>query len=268
MQTSIEQFNKEFGTDEACLRYVFKHRFPNHRGYYYYSPRKAFVSKKGKYIFPLAGTIFHKSKTPLTKWFYAMFLFYSSKNGVAAKELERQLGVTYKCAWRMGHQIRSVMKQGRFKLEGVVEADETYIGGKTYSKYKFKNKTPVLGLLERNGRVKALVSGRETHMVLNNLKGSVKKGSTIMSDQFGVYAKAARMGFSHNAVNHFKREYVRDDVHTNSIEGFWSQMKRSWRGTYHYVSPQHLQRYVDEMVYQHNHRGESFHSLLVRTARV
>lgn len=262
MQTSIDEFNKKFGTDEACIRYVFKHRFPHHRGYYYYPERKAFVNKRGKYIFPLAGTIFHKSRTPLTKWFYALFLFYSSKNGVAATELERQLGVTYKCAWRMGHQIRSLMKQKKSLLSGTVEADETYIGGKTYQKYAFKNKVPVLGLLERGGRVKAKVSDRDVHLVLKYVTSNVKKGSTLMTDQFGVYAKTARMGYIHNGVNHWKKEFVRGDVHTNGLEGFWSQFKRSLNGTHHAVSKGHLQKYVDASVWAHNNRDVSFETLL------
>ncbi len=129
MKYSILDFQKDFPTDDVCLDYIFKKKYPNTKGWYKVKGRKAYANADGKHIHPLKGTIFEKSDTSLIKWFYAIFLFSVSKNGISAKELERQLKVTYKTAWRMATQICKLMEQGGDKLSGTVEADETYYGG-------------------------------------------------------------------------------------------------------------------------------------------
>src|SRR3989344_4777494 len=267
-QYSISDFQREFPNDDVCLEYIFRNKFPHAQGYYRVRGRKAYADKYGAQIYPLAGTIFEKSDTPLTKWFYAIFLFSSSKNGVAAKELQRQLGVTYKCAWRIGFEIRSLMKQGRGLLDGTVEVDETYIGGRRRMSVKMSNKTALFGMVERKGRVRAhTLTARETHLILNSIRKNIKPTAHLMTDQFGVYKKAQRLGYMRQAVKHALKEYVRGDVHTNTIEGFWSQLKRSISGTDHSVSRKHLQSYVDEFVYSYNHRASSrpiFEQLLGR----
>ncbi len=256
MKYSIIDFQKEFPNDDVCLDYIASHKLPVGDKFYRVAERKAYANAKGKQVYPLKGTIFEKSDTSLVKWFYAIYLFSASKNGVSAKELQRQLTVTYKTAWRIAYQVRKLMEQGEDKLSGIIEADETYIGGKTTrAKGSFKNKTPVIGLVERGGAVKAKVSARETHLILNHMKENIKKGSAIMSDQFGVYEKAPRFGFTHSSVNHWRKEFARGEVHTNTIEGFWSQLKRSLNGTYHAVSVKHLQHYVDEFAFRYSHRA-------------
>lgn len=255
MKYSILDFQKEFPTDDVCLEYIFNKKYPNRKSWYRVVGRKAYANAEGKHVHPLKGTIFEKSDTSLVKWFYAIFLFSVSKNGVSAKELERQLKVTYKTAWRIGKQIRRLMESDRRKLNGVVEADETYIGGYRKGGVGGKGKTPIIGIVQRGGSVKAKVSARETHLILNHMKENVEKGTSVFTDQFGVYKKALKLGYAHESINHWKKEFARNEVHTNTIEGFWSQLKRSIRGTYHSVSPKHLQTYVDEFAFRYNYRN-------------
>lgn len=158
MKYTIKDLRKEFSTDDKCLEYVFHNKHPKADGYYRVSDRKCWAHKDtGHQIHPLAGTIFAKSSTPLTLWFHAIFLFSTSKNGVSAKELQRQLGVTYKCAWRMAHEIRKLMTQGDTRLTGIVEADETYIGGRTHGGKRGRgaDKAAVIDVVERGGSVRA-----------------------------------------------------------------------------------------------------------------
>lgn len=184
----------------------------------------------------------------------------SAKNGVSSKELERHLGCTYKTAWRIGSKIRSLMAQDTDPFTGIVEADETYIGG--YKKGVAglsKDKTPVLGIVKRGGGVRAKVSpdGAYTEAIIKNITDNVAVGSHVISDDNRIYRKVKMFGMSHDSVNHSKKEYVKGAVHTNTIEGFWGQMKRSIDGTYHAVSKKHLQAYVDEFAYRYSHRFSS-----------
>ena len=179
-QYTIKDLVRDFPTDDACLDYIFRAKYPNAKQYYRVKGRKCYAhSMTGHQVHPLKGTIFEKSPTLLTLWFHAIFLFAVSKNGVSAKELERQLGVTYKCAWRMAHQIRKLMNQDGDMLTGTVEIDETYIGGKHTHKDKFTRKAAVMGMVERDGRVRAnVIPNRETHNSPHAGKGKCKKGCT------------------------------------------------------------------------------------------
>lgn len=264
MKYTITDFRKEFPDDDACLEYIFKKRYPELRGYYRIKNRKSYCNKEGHQIYPLAGTIFAKTRTPLTLWFYAIYLFSVAKNGISAAELRRQLGVTEKCAWRIGHKIRSITKQ-KLKLSGIVEIDEAFIGGRAKRSNGYKNKSPVIGMVERGGRVKAIVvPHRETHVVLNTIKSHVKRGSHLMTDEFRAYSKTPRFGYRHSSIKHGKGHYVQGNVHTNTIEGFWSHLKRALRGTYHGVSKTHLQSYVNASAFLYNHRKTPFYDLLAR----
>lgn len=268
---TLGDMQKLFPTDDLCLEYIYQAKYPK-GGYYRIDGRKSYADKKGKQIHPLKGTIFEKSSTPLTTWFYALYLFTVSKNGVSAKELQRTLGVTYKCAWRMCHQIRKLMQQGTDPLSGVIEADETYIGGKIRGKGDpARNKATILGAVERGGRVRATVVKRANASTVGvHTFTHVKPGSRLITDEFPGYTWLGRH-YKHGVVNHRKKEYARGDLHTNTIEGFWSQLKRSINGTYHYVSPKHLQKYVDEFAFRYDHRDSSvpaFSLLLERAARL
>jgi transposase-like protein len=276
MKYTIVDFNKDFQDEDACLEDMFTRRYgavktcpkcKKYTTFYKVADRKCYACQFcGHQLHPLAGTIFHKSSTPLKLWYFAIFLFSTSKKGVSAKELQRQLGVTYKCAWRMAHQIRKLMGQDGDKLSGIVEADETYIGGYKKGGQGGKGKTPILGLVQRGGGVKAKVAPRETHIILNHMRDNVEKGTTVFTDQFGVYKKAIQLGYTHDAVNHWKKEYARNNVHTNTIEGFWGQLKRSIRGTYTFVSVKHLQAYVDEFAWRYSNRANPLFSALLQLA--
>lgn len=255
---TITTFRKEFETDQACLDYIFKHKYPSLKGYSKVSGRKAYASPTGRHIHPLAGTIFEKSSTPLTIWFHVLFLFSVSKNGVSAKEIQRQTGVTYKTAWRMANQIRTLMTQGTDLLQGTVEVDETYFGKKANNKEKFKYKDALIGVVERKGQIRVKkVPNRRAEIVLPFVKEHVKPRSHVISDEYAPYARLVDRpyGYMHTTVKHGKRHYTWGDSHTNTIEGFWGQFKRSVRGTYHFVSSQHLQSYVDEFAFRYNERA-------------
>ena len=257
---TIKDLQKDFPTDAVCLDYIFANKYPTATQYRKVTGRKCYANPQGKQIHPLAGSIFHKSATPLTLWFQAMFLFSSSKNGVSAKELQRQLGVTYKCAWRMAHQIRSLMEQGGDILTGEVEIDETYYGKGGNHQSKFKNKKALLGMVERKGRIKVMkLPNRRVEVILPVIKSTVAEGSHIITDEYKGYDRLSRFsnGYRHSNVKHGKGHYAWKGQNTNTIEGFWGQLKRSIRGTYHFVSEKHLQSYVDEFAFRYNLRASA-----------
>jgi transposase-like protein len=204
------------------------------------------------------------------KWFFAIFLMSQSRNGVAAKELERALGVTYKCAFRIGHQVRKLMKDNAFTLFGEIEADETAVGGKRHGKRGrgAEGKTIVFGALQREGMMNAaIVPNVKAKTLMPYLEDNVAKGSKLMTDELKSYKKIARLlDMEHDTVNHGAKQFGKENgTNTNTIEGFWSQLKRSIHGTYHAVSPKYLQLYVDEFSYRYNHRSslEPLFSLLL-----
>lgn len=264
MKYTIKQFNKDFPDDNACLEHILKEHLGatpkcpkcGNKGLRKVVKRKAYsCSRCAHQIYPLSGTIFYKSATPLKDWFHAMYLMAGSKNGVAAKELQGQLGCTYKTAWRMMHQIRSLMEQPGEKLSGVVEADETYIGGYRKGDTGGHRKASVLGVVQRGGGVRAKhVDEVHATSILKNLAENVEFGSQLYSDEYSSYKKAKRLGIFHEAVNHSRHEFARGPVSTNTIEGFWGQMKRSMDGTYHAVSRKHLQKYLDEFSWRYSQR--------------
>jgi len=256
MKYTIKDFQKDFKTDEKCLNFIFNQRYPDGgtcacgktNCFYPVTGRRTYAcSHCGKQISPTEGTIFHKSPTSLRSWFFAMFLMSASKNGVSAKELERQIGVTYKCAWRMAHQIRKLMADKGDMLSGVVEADETYIGPKHPGHRGTYGKAPIVGVLQRGGNVQAVVSDTVSgKALLANIQAKVSEASIICTDEFPGYKGVRHAGYIHETVNHKQGEYVRGIAHTNSLDGFWSQLKRSINGTFHQVSRKHLQNYVNE----------------------
>lgn len=279
---SFLEFSQDYPTEEVCLDRIFTEQYGGHSltcpncgvvesHFYRLKNRKAYSCVNCRYqIHPLANTIFHKSDTPLVKWFYALYLFSVSKNGVSAMELQRHLQVTYKTAYRIGKKIRELMAQNGDILSGIIEMDETYIGGyrrKVKQKSQWDNKTAVIGMTERKGKAVAHVGFPDATTAVPMLTTYADKGSIIHTDDSRIYARVKRH-FEHQYVNHSAKEYVRGQVHTNSIEGFWSQMKRSIDGTYHAVSASQLQQYVDQFVFFYNHRDvQTFPVLLERAAK-
>lgn len=270
MKYTIAEFRKEFANDDVCLEYIFRAKHPNAKQFYRIAGRKAYSNPKGEQIAPLAGTIFEKSKTPLTVWLEAIFLFSISKNGVSAKELQRHFGMTYKCAWRIGHQIRQLMEQDNNPLTGTVEADETFYGKGGRNATKFKNKQAVLGVVQRGGQVRLTVApDRRADKVLPFVGKNVERGSKVITDEYSGYRQLRHLyRVNHTPVKHGKGHWSWKGEHTNTIEGFWGQFKKSVKGTYAFVSPQHLQAYLDEFSFRYNHRfSPCFQILLARATR-
>jgi len=204
------------------------------------------------------STIFEDSHIPLYQWLSAIQFLCASKKGMSAHQLHRMLNITYKSAWFMAHRIRYAMTQPPVidKLQGIVEADETYIGGKHHGKRGrgSENKTPVFALVERDGRVRAFKTERVTSTNLKaKIRENVDKKAVIMTDEFLAYKNLDRE-FVHYTVNHGAGEYVNGDVHTNTAEGFFSILKRGINGVYHHVSEQHLDRYLAEFGFRYNNR--------------
>ncbi|HUD08072.1 MAG TPA: IS1595 family transposase [Candidatus Saccharimonadales bacterium] len=275
---SFQQFLKEYPNDEICLDKIFNNYYGELEAcpgcgvigskFYRLKGRKAYSCEFCRFqIHPLSGTIFHKSDTPLTKWLYAIYLFSVSKNGVSALELQRHLQVTYKTAWRIGKKIRGLMTQNKDKLSGIIEIDETYIGGKQSRKFGsgFDNKTSVIGMTERNGLAKVKVDHANSTATKFFLEEYASVGSEIYTDESPIYTHVKKH-FTHKAVNHSLKQYVMGEVHTNSIEGFWGQLKRSIDGTYHAVSSKYLQSYLDQFVFLYNHRQERIYPILFEKA--
>lgn len=212
------------------------------------------------------GNIFEDSKIPLAKWYAAIYLITSHKKGISSLQLHRDLGVTQKTAWFMLHRVRKSLglNYREEKLTGVVEADETFIGGKEKNKHKSKrgggtqgrsdNKTPVAGVVQRGGELRLKVvpdtSGKSLQPFLIS---NVAFGAHLNTDEWLGYSRLGGI-YKHQSINHKEEEYVRGDVHTQNIEGCWSQLKRSIYGIYHSVSAKHLQFYIDESAFRYNTR--------------
>lgn len=261
MRYNFKDFDAQFLDDAACLHHIFRARFANHICeccFHRVTKRRCYACAFcGAQLHPTAGTIFHKSETSLKSWFFAIFLFAKSKNGVAAKEIERQVGVTYKTAFRMAHKIRELMNSSGNLLSGVIEADETYIGGKrTGLRGRGAiGKTPVIGVVERRGEVRATVVTNVTAgNAINHIRRNVETTAQVVTDELPVYNFTSKFGFKHIRVNHSAGEYVVGRAHTNTIEGFWAQLKRSIDGTHHSVSRKYLQNYVNEFAFRYNRR--------------
>lgn len=217
------------------------------------------------------GTIFEKSKVPLHKWIYAMYLFVTSRKGISSLQLSKQIGVTQPTAWFILGRLREACDNDPTKLAGIVECDETYVGGREGAKHESKRlglgrgavgKTAVLAARERGGRVKAVVvpnaSARTIHRFMHR---HVEYGSTLHTDEHGGYRRIGGLFYRHETINHGAGEYRRGDVTTNSIESVFAVMKRGLHGVYHHASPKHLHRYVGEFTFRLNEGDVKHHTL-------
>ncbi len=264
---TVKDFRKQFPDDDACLEYLKDLLYPHGifcdkcqavtRHHKVASRRSYSCQGCGHHVHPTAGTIYHKSSTPLTDWFYAVFLMASTRCGISAKQLERELGVTYKTAWRMFHQIRSMLDDSSNKLAGRVEVDETVLGGKAAIRRKYENKTIVAGAVEREGSVIAkVVPNAQADTLIPFIKRNVNKNSMIYTDEWKSYQTLGKLGYGHRTINHSLRAYVINDIHTNTIEGFWSLLKGGIRGVYKHASKQWLQNYINEYAFRYNRRHD------------
>lgn len=278
-QYSLMEFMKQYPDDNACLEVLWRKRYSEDgvhafckkckqkREFVRYETtqqRQSWTCKYcGDHVHPTAGTIFHKSSTSLQLWFYAMYLMTSTRCGISAKQLERELGVTYKTAWRMAFLIRKeLMYQDDEPFTGTVEADETYVGGRRRGQKKGRpgigsNKTAVFGMVERKGRVMAVtVPNVRRATLLPHIQKRLIPASTIYTDELKTYDSLNKEGYIHDHVNHSAEVWVSGTVHTNTIEGFWSLTKRGIGGVYHSVSAKHLQGYLNEYAWRYNHRKD------------
>ncbi|MGH7565071.1 MAG: IS1595 family transposase [Gemmatimonadota bacterium] len=292
---SIMEFMREFPDDDACLEWLWRTRH-SPDGEHAHCPKceaerefRKYETKQqrqswtctgcGLHIHPTAGTIFHKSSTSLHLWFYAIYLMTSTRCGISAKQLEREIGVTYKTAWRMMNLIRTkLMAQDDTKLSGDVEADETYVGGRPRYRRRLHQqhgrsgrgttKAPVFGMVERGGKVIALhVPNVKRSSLLGHMSERVLPKSTVYTDELSVYDGILPQRYEHKRIYHSAKVYVMGDVHTNTIEGFFSLVKRGLGGVYHSVSTKHLQSYLSEYAWRYNHRnGEAQFRALVLLA--
>jgi len=272
---TVREFFQRFPNDDACLHHVMEVRYGlrhecQHCGvnatFHRLANRKAYsCANCGAHVYPCAGTIFQDSRTSLQIWFYAIFLFVTTRHGVSGKELERALGVTYKTAWRMGQQIRTLMSEADDfdfeKLRGHVELDEAYVGGHRPGKRGrgAAGKTIVFGMKERGGRMATEIIPNVKKATLREATlRNVEKGSTVSTDELLSYGLLNDDGYRHGVVRHTTKQFVRRDQdvmhHTNSVENFWRQFKYAVRSTHVHVSPKYMQRYLDEFSFRANHR--------------
>jgi transposase-like protein len=211
------------------------------------------------------GTVFEDSRIPISKWLLAIHMIASSKKGMSAHQIHRNLGISYKAAWFMMHRLRYAMRSGPLSdlMSGTVEIDETYVGARMKRGTKRgrpgpdSHKTPVVALIERgSGRVRAFTMPRVTSDNLREaITANVRPDAKLMTDEFSAYRVVAQQaGYEHHSVNHSKDEFVRGDVHSNTAEGFFSLLKRGINGTFHHVSRGHLNRYCDEFAFRYENR--------------
>jgi transposase len=281
---SVRQFFERFPDDAACLdhlmevRYGLRHacshcnkkRKPNEPvrewTFHRLTGRKAYsCANCGHHIYPCAGTVFQDSRTSLQLWFYAIFLFVTTRHGVSGMELHRALGVTKKCGWRMGHQIRLLMEKadGFEIMQGHVEADESYLGGVRHGESTGRGtarKTVIMGVKQRGGRMHAeVIPNAKTGSLRRVILRHVAPGSIISTDEYRSYSLLERSGYKQGKVRHSFKEYARTDDdgvrhHVNHVESFWRLFKASVRSTHISISPKYTDRYLREFTFRANHR--------------
>ncbi len=296
---SLVEFMREFPDDAACLDWLWRNRFSEDgshaecpkcervRKFHKVAERPAWdCDSCGHHLHPLAGTIFHKSSTSLQLWFFAIHLMTSTRCGVSAKQLERELGVTYKTAWRMFNLIRNkLMAPDDETLNGHVEIDETSVDGKPRIRHSMRtdpearskamklrerSRATVFAAVERGGRVKATVLPSHRGPGLHaKVVEWVEPTSIVYTDEWPAYNQLGGHFAAHSRVRHSTGEYVIGDAHTNTIEGFFGHLKPSIRGTYRKVSHRWLQGYLNEFTFRYNERSAEqamFKTLLLRAA--
>jgi transposase-like protein len=268
MDTNLIEMMEKYNSEDRCREYIEALRWPSgvcctRCGSVSVSKifkRNQYDCNDCRYQFsPMAGTVFHDTHLPLTKWFLAVYLMCESKKGMSANQISRTLGIGYKAAWYLCHRIREAMKCDESeRLTGTVEADETYVGGR-YDKRRSRDtheKACVVGVIQRGGPVRAKkIQSRGARALAGFIRESVEPGSKLMTDEYAGYNKVGKE-YRHKKVNHSELQYVEGLTHTNSIENFWSLFKRGLVGSFHKVSEKHLDRYLDEFTYRFNGRDD------------
>ena len=268
MDTNLIELYEKFNSEDRCREFLEKLKWPSgvcctrcgSLSVSRHTNRNQYNCNDCHYQFSVtAGTVFHDSHLPLWKWFLAAYLICESKKGISANQIKRTLGISYKTAWYLCHRIREAMKSDTSeKLNGNVEADETFVGGR-YDKRRVRDvyeKPCVVGVIQRGGPVRAQkIKSRGARAIAAYVRESVEPGSQLMTDEYAGYQKVGRE-YDHQTVQHSKLEYAAGLAHTNSIENFWSLFKRGVVGSFHKVSEKHLDRYLDEFTYRFNGRDD------------
>ncbi|MEO9662619.1 IS1595 family transposase [Maribacter dokdonensis] len=270
---SIIDLIKAFPTQQSCIDHLEQLRwngnvvspFDSESKVYNCKGNKYKCKNTGKYFNVKTNTIFDNTKIELQKWFLGIWLVTSHKKGISSLQLGRDLNITQKSAWFMLSRIRQCFGiDNDSQLDNEVEADETFVGGKNKNRHANKkikgssdDKAPVLGMVERNGKVIAKQIPNTTYETLSiEILKSVKETAKLYTDEYTSYKRLKRV-YDHQVVKHSQYQYVQGRVHTNTIEGFWSLLKRGIVGIYHFTSKKHLQLYVDEFVFRYNSRTSS-----------
>ncbi len=266
---TLKQFLDMFPNDDVCLDYIRNKKYPKRIDCPQCEKNALFHRVKGRksyacdfcgyQISPTANTIFHKSRTPLTTWFYVIYLMAQTRGGISAKQIQRETGVTYKTAWRMCKQIRQCLDENYSPFTGEVEIDESYFGGRRKGKRGrgAEGKTAVLGIVERNGKREVRpIPNAEGKTILPIVSENVAREAMVYTDEYRVYKALPTMGYKHDAVPHAEKIYVLGNCHTNTIEGFWSNCKTGISGVYHSVSAKYLQYYLNEYAFRYNNRNQ------------
>lgn len=267
MELNLHTFDDFFPDEQACLDFLIKQRWPDGNVACLYCGSLSVYTLKKRHGYECrdctkqfsvrTGMPFEGSAIPLRKWLKALYLLTSRKKGISSVQLAKDLGITQKSAWFMAHRLREGMRlEG--KLEGVVAVDETYVGGwRRSSAQRWKNKTAVMGAIETRGkytRVRVLATRSPNATVaLPFIRKNIAKGTVVYTDSSTIYSRLKRE-YEHGTVNHSKYQWADGDISTNSIEAFWSHLKRGIRGIYLQVSRGHLQRYADEFAFRYNTR--------------
>ena len=267
---TYEEFKKMYPDEKTCLHKIFMLRYGHLEAcpkcgcvaaWRRISTRRCYQCRSCyEQFYPTAGTVFEKTRTSILEWFYVIYLFTTTRNGVAAKEIERQLGCTYKCAWRMGHHIRKLMEKiGEEKLKGFVEIDETYVS-KGRSKVEgttgrsSKGQTPVLAFVERLGNLKAFkVENVKRESVYPLIEQHVDKSAIVNTDEFALYDQLNKLGYQHQSIMHALKLYRIGSISTNTVEGAFGGFKRMIP-THIHISAKYLQNYLSEFVCRYNNR--------------
>ena len=266
---SVKQLFKKFPTEDEAVEWFEKYRWngvitcpkcnqsdkvrDDKRKYYYrcFGCQRRFSVRM--------GTVMESSRIPVKDWLYAMYSVLTSRKGISSLQLSKELGITQKSVWFMYHRIREACKQHDHMLEFVVEVDETYIGGKELNKHKNKRKynkagcggkVPVVGIKQRNGRVRLQSMKTTKENMINFIRANIKQGTSVFTDKSTLYKHIE--GFDWSKVDHSAGEYARGEVSTNNIESVWALLKRAYKGTFHNISKKHLQRYIDEFAFRLN----------------
>ncbi len=274
---SLLELLEFFKDEKTCIEYYQQKRWGNNpvcphcnnsKKIYKFSDGKRFKCAKCRSQFTVrVGTIFEDSKVPLKKWFIAAYLIINHKKGISSHQLGRDIKVTQKTAWFILHRIRTALDNGGFEITGkeVIEIDETFVGGKNKNRHKdkkvknsqgrsYKDKTPILGMLERGGNVKVKkIKNTKRRIIQPIIEKTIPLGSNIVTDEWWAYRRLYEK-YGHEFVNHAIKQYVNGEAHTNNIECFWSLFKRSIIGIYHNVTYKHLEGYADESAFRYNTR--------------